>query len=800
VFVKHIRAQNAAVVVRRLLNGVVRFEIFEVLPLASNVMSTNGKLLCSFPGPAVEVSTELFANEWFLEELTSFLTQMDVDVLDSAATTTKAGSEVREVRESADPKYISGLLVGILRGFGQPADVHRITKRIGDEVLWKDAEKPWRRSGLWLIIRVALQTSDNHNKLYKPFVLFFHAHLLRFCVQRAFPSELLFGMRVKMARRLAKLGSAVTGDVYQVVYDAATETEKLLQDRWSTFQRSRSTSPPWLPEQLDFKADTAISLHNSQAYLTKALRSTSKSYSPTKFTPSHRPRLHSITDFSQFAEGKLIDAVSEDRRTALADFELSVERHLDSWVVKSQVNDDAPDVIASCIEQYFASTQAIYNSNPEDNSVMVLTIMDLWKALDTLIVQRCPLLESYSPEIPQDFLHPLLLHRAGSLRRASLVEEYLRRRHNEASCMTSIFSDAAVQSSFAVRFFHQSEELQRLYSDINQHAWQEREKKRAELRALNQNWQSLTDAASRMDHCCFVNKHGYLIRYCCQKCQTEEQGRDLRINVHEWPLPEVTIEAQLVVFELSPPRVFSTWREITYMIIRNIGMSNSSDSTVYPEKILDAFSGLSSWARRHKCHRITLGSTTKSFQDQTHYRTVQIPATESSVLLNNGLSFSLFDRTDNHWAAGPFLGSSVAPICQPPVPPLGPYGNLHSTISGTCHTSNEVIASQADCPKELSLHEYIAFSTLRSGPRLQWLNISRELASPSLSFRREEVHSLITQAGWQLGPLTDSVREWHIDLGILDFGRVLLHELEALLERVRANWLEEVTVRTVGMS
>jgi hypothetical protein len=799
VFVKHIRAQNAAVVVRKFIDDV-RFEVFEVLPLATSVMSTNGKLLCSYPGPAVKVSTVLFANKSFLKELSSFLTQMDIDILDSTATTVKAGSTVREVRESADPKYISGLLVGILRGFGQPAVVDRITKRIGDEVLWRDAYKPWRRSGLWVVIRVALQTSPNPDNLYKLFILFFHAYLLRLCSRRAFPSELLFIMRVKMARRLAKLGSAVAGEIYQAVHDAATETEKLLQTRWSDFQRSRSMSPPWLPERLDFVTDTMISLHNSQKYLTKVLLSMSQSSPLYRFTPSHRPRLHDIVDFSQFSGQRLIQAVSEDRRTALADFELSVERHLDSWVVKTQFDDDAPDVIASCVEQYFASAQEVYQNDPEDNSVMILTIMNLWKALDTLLIRQCPLLASYSPEIPRDFLHLLLLHRTNSLRRASDIEEYLCRRHEEASCSTSIFLGKAVESSFAVQYFRDSQRLQQLYATIDQYAQQEREKKRAELDTLNQKWQSLTEAASSMSHSYSEDDEGNPIhQHHCDKCLTERQAQNLRIGIHEWPLPEATVEAQWVVFELSPPRGFSTWREITYKILRDIGMPNVQDDTGEPKVLLDAFSGLQSWSKRHAYHRITIGSTTKSFKDQTHYRTAQIPATESSVLLNNGLSFKLFDRTNRSWVSGTFLGSNVTTFCQPPVPPSGPYRHLHRTVLGVHHTSNEAIASQADCPEQLSLHEYIAFSTLRSGPRLQWLNIARELASPSLSFRQEEVHSLITQAAWQLGPLTDGVREWHIDLGIPDFGRILLHELGALLERVQTNWLEEVTVRTVGM-
>ncbi|KAI9433421.1 hypothetical protein BJY52DRAFT_1160284 [Lactarius psammicola] len=73
------------------------------------------------------------------------------------------------------------------------------------------------------------------------------------------------------------------------------------------------------------------------------------------------------------------------------------------------------------------------------------------------------------------------------------------------------------------------------------------------------------------------------------------------------------------------------------------------------------------------------------------------------------------------------------------------------------------------------------------GSRSPWFLISSAL------------HTLITQAAWQLGPLSDGAREWHLDLGYPGFGRTLLQELEALLERIEANWLEEVTVRTIAL-
>ena len=799
----HVQAQNAAVVVR-ILTDQVQFEIFEVLPKSSHVTSATGKLLCSYPGPAVRVSPELFYNECFLQELASFLVQMDVDVLDSAATAVKAGSTVREVRESAHPKYLSELLVGILRGFGEPASIDRITKRIADEVLWKNAYKPWRRSPLWLVIRVALQTSLDGN-IYKSFMLFFHAYIINLCISTRFPSETLYLMRVKLARRLSKLGSAVSDNVYQAVDSAAKNTETLLQKRWSSFQTIESISMAWDPEELDTVNDVAITLKHSRPYLINALRSTFRNYSSRPFVPSHRQRLANVFSFSQFSDGRLTAAIAEDQRTALADFEFSVERYLESWV-HSQHDDDAADVIASCIEQYFDAARNIYGADPEDNSVMILTVMELWTALDRLTTELYPLMRSYSPGIPRNFLHPLLLHRSGSLRRATIIEEYISKRHQDASSMTSIFSDDNARvSSFAVQYFLTSPRLQRLKAEITQHANEVRNRKLVELEALNDRWQSLKQSAAEMTHTYVEDNLGNTNHRPkrCQKCKTENAANRLTIDVDEWPLPKADTQEKLVIFELSPPRAFSAWREMTYKILFDIRVrkkSKSSDGPERPKLLLDTFSGLRHWAVRHPYHRITLGSTTKSFRDQTHYKKVQIPANQSAVLVNNGLSFKFYDRNTKSWAEWSSLDSTITHFCIPPISVSSPYAKLHSYVSGTHHTSNEVIAAQADCPVELSPHEYMAFSSLRSGPRLQWLNIARELSSTSLSFRREEVHTLITQAAWQLGPLVDGEREWHIDLGIPSFGRTLLRELESLLERIETNWLEEVTIRTIGTS
>jgi hypothetical protein len=137
----HIREQNASVIVRRQAFSAV-FEVFEVQPSNEDVLACTGKLVRLFPGHAVEIPLETFVDPSFINEVASFLCKMDVEILDSVATTKKGGSHHHEVRDSADPHYVSRLFIGILLGYGRNAEIIRVRKRTEDVVLWKDAYRP----------------------------------------------------------------------------------------------------------------------------------------------------------------------------------------------------------------------------------------------------------------------------------------------------------------------------------------------------------------------------------------------------------------------------------------------------------------------------------------------------------------------------------------------------------------------------------------------------------------------------------------------------------------------------------
>ncbi|KAF7977091.1 hypothetical protein HWV62_4673 [Athelia sp. TMB] len=797
-----IHAQNAAVIVRKCSHSIL-FESFEISPPAAKVMSAKGRLLCSYPGPAITVPEEITDDPSFLIQLASFLAQMDVDILDSAATTQKAQTTVVEERDTAHPKYITQLLTGILRGVGNPADVIRIQKRVADDVLWKDAKKPWRRSPLWLVLRATIQTTlyreTSSHLEYKTFMLFAMAKMLNQILDLDFPSDLLFHIRAKISRRLYKLGESARASVACLVLGAVKATDQVLSTRWSRIQSRQAESPRWAPRGLDLSRDSKITFPNSKLYLSKVLQGTIAQHPSQSFKANHSPRLYNISEFNRYAGGGLKKCFAIEPVTALADFEMSVQYNIDGWVTLNVGSETSCAILTSCIEQYSTAALDFYKSSPEALSMMLLTIFELWVALDKVAVAQCPLLREYSPEVPLRLLNPLLLRHAASLARLDGIEQYLRLRRHNVDPNKSIFKDTVDRDTFAVRYFCSSPPLQSLRERIENDAKLTRERKLAELRSKNIEYSLLIEIAESEQHIYDTNRRGvtYHWRNMCMRCDVESKARSMEIAVHEWPLPEDPLMAAVVVFELACPLPFAMWRATTFHILANIcSRPGKEHLPAQPPIQLVNYPGFDSYISSDNSIRITLASTTKSFK-KSHYGRVRIPADNDAVCLRNALQYRLYDKDTDTWAAGPF-DCDIQHYCTLQLPQSGPYKSLQFGVDTTSHESNHVIAMQYRCPIDLDLHEYLAFTGLRSGHRLQWMNIAREIRSRTLSFHRQEVHTLITQAVWQVGPaLRDGTRVSHLDLTCVDFCLLLIRELGDLLNTIRSNWQEIATVSTI---
>jgi hypothetical protein len=154
------------------------------------------------------------ADASFLKPLTELLVKLDAGTPEEVLPTiTKSHSDIVETRDTVNPRFVTEMLTGMLRAMGQPHDVPHIYKHTRDDVLWKDALKPWRRCPLWLFLRVALQTSLMCNEVeephvrYKSFMLFFMAHVSERALKASLPSDTLFMMTAKISRRALKIGA-----------------------------------------------------------------------------------------------------------------------------------------------------------------------------------------------------------------------------------------------------------------------------------------------------------------------------------------------------------------------------------------------------------------------------------------------------------------------------------------------------------------------------------------------------------------------------------------------------------------
>lgn len=263
--------------------------------------------------------------------------------------------------------------------------------------------------------------------------------------------------------------------------------------------------------------------------------------------------------------------------------------------------------------------------------------------------------------------------------------------------------------------------------------------------------------------------------------------------------------AQNVVFELAVPYAFRVWRDITYQLLHDIctpAEYRSLQATVHAQ--LDTYANLSPYIVKRPLPRIGLASKTKSFL-KSHYSTKSIPCNENDIFVPNALELLLHDRKGGCWAGNLFQHCDISHYCAITLPSKDPYRPLQFAIDSAVDSSNIVLARQSECPQALDVHEFISFGTLRSGGRLQWMNIAGAIAARSLAFEQPAVHALLMQAAWQCGPVRDvcdkSVPKmemgWHEELSSASFGFCLFRELGSLLNSIRANWLQVAAARTI---
>lgn len=796
----HVRAQNAGVVITCDKDAAV-FEPFELSPQNASVMAISGRLKRSFPASSTAVSLDVFQQDQCQAGLANTIATMSYqEVSEMKPKITKAGDKHIEERDTTAPTIVTDFLVAGLSAIGRPSQRSKIWKNTREEVLWSGADSPWRRSPVWLLVRVAIQLhlsrSASNKGLYKEFMIFFMAYVLQRCEDHDFPSDILYCIMAKISKRMAKIDRNQaypwTATVERIFRKCQTRNE----ERWNVIMRKFEAPLEIHPLSAnEISQGRFLTCQKLDEFL-EGIYTRQVIEADKEFTPPWILEKNDKDDLPSFEANSF-----KDQSTIpfyLSAFETWVEKSLNTWLASQILRQDTCERLYNTTKGYHNLALIHYHEDPENTSIMLLVIMELWVACDKAATQHHPLILNYRPEMPHKLLQSLILPLRGQMERLITVEKYLERRRARAySSYPSIFHSFGHADSFSVQYFKSSPAHQTLLQDIEQEAKSARQRKKDEFSRLKDeydSWLKLYNSTSHDFEDVVDWKTGTSNSEhssSCTKCHYLDRAETLRIEIHEWPLPQMENHAKSTVFELRVPKCFNDWRNMSsFCRIDVLRSLYGDDGNRSAERTLGGY--LPSYYD-DTARTIILASTTKP-NVHTHRNPKLVKtAVLEDVLVTNGMRYGYHDVEQ---------GCYISEIhCTDDVPKMCTY-----TLSQQCAslqdfifrphykpnglTPNHVISRQAMYPDHLSLEEFKAMASVPVGYRLGWNNILVNLHTPALDFRKLDTVLILLQMSRQSGPslLKSALRESHKDLGSDRFAITFLQGLRLALARISENW------------
>ena len=359
-----------------------------------------------FPGQSVTIPYIMVQDPKFCAYLADALSRLAGETVpDMMPKSGKAGTLRPEERDTILPGLVTEGLMAQLLAFGTRNKEPSFEKHMQDDVNWDSCKIPWRRSPHWTVLRVALQTvlqrafPDCEGRVqYKNFLLYLMAEIGVKINRHSTTPDQLAAIRLKIGRRISKLKEKT----HSFVADYAQSSERRIMDSLYAIQRNivksdRLHVPPHFPPT--HEEHLWMTLKHSRCYLKSVLLQIP---AESEVRPFDRQYDHRN---ARNAFGLPIVEAGSDL-LSLADMERWVDQHLANWVVRVQSSEDHCCSLAELLKKYAKAAAKMYSGNPEEESSMLLVILELWMAIDTLSTAICPLLKDYQPEIPDGFLEP----------------------------------------------------------------------------------------------------------------------------------------------------------------------------------------------------------------------------------------------------------------------------------------------------------------------------------------------------------------------------------------------------------
>lgn len=339
----------------------------------------------------------------FAEQLVALCERTLTDAL---PTSRKAGHDVTETRDVANDSFVSEWLCASLSNrssaVASNADFPQITKKIRDEIVYDKGDKPFRRSGMWMTIKIFLQLNlcIEYGEIegtvrYKALLLEAMCKMSKVWLRSDFADiniDLAMQMLAKIARRNEKLNrfAANFGEIVEPIKKTVIETIKDVRSKidlqfQNLIARDELVASYEPLTNVDFESHIVHTIPQLKSYTQKRIH-----FQPAKSEIDNFPRPETIArhrennirfpDISLLSEPKS----SEDKlNLALVDIEIWIAKHLETQCRSADVS-----AIRKLTFAYSETAKAFYTGDPLGGSRMILSILKIIQVLDRIGIEK----------------------------------------------------------------------------------------------------------------------------------------------------------------------------------------------------------------------------------------------------------------------------------------------------------------------------------------------------------------------------------------------------------------------------
>lgn len=498
----------------------------------------------------------------------------------------KGGDDVIEIRNVADPMYVSKWLVAFLTNEDSTVvtgtDFPKIIKKIRDDVIFKGGDLPFRRSGLWMVMKVALRLNletefkgDAANFIYKIIQIRLASRMCEFLLRREYQTidaELAMQMLAKVARKLDKLSTFSKTSVkelkcqslYSLVTTASKQTilkvREKINDQFiklDLFDRREALLKPL--DDIDFQRDTIHKIPSLSTYITTRMQSRNASSVKSLLEPQPIPR-HRI-DVLHFPNFEFAAGTTEVNMTLLlADVE--------NWIRENSNKCTAENVLSlrDLAIKYGTAAKKHYKNDPLGGSRMILAILQIIRMLDKIAIEEYSLLDQHHSGINPRIIEDLLLPSRDQLKTASNLERYFEQRNFDAPFPALNAEEKVTPESFSYRYAESNLEMRDLRQTILDAEERRIEEKMEEVNLARLQIQQWKEEAKNLDHEFIKIWSTYQFRTVhsrkCKLCALTKKWTKCVIPIYERSIKNEEHYQYAIVFELLIPTEISCLRDV----------------------------------------------------------------------------------------------------------------------------------------------------------------------------------------------------------------------------------------------